>query len=84
MVQFLASVLQVVGSLLSELILGVKEANKKTRAVAYQLLVEVAGRMHEAEPPSTDMDPEAPGVCGLSTDHQSGGKSSAVLTRREI
>jgi hypothetical protein len=62
-VQFLASVLQVVGSLLSELILGVKEANKKTRAVAYQLLVEVAGRMHEAEPPSTDMDPEAPGEC---------------------
>ena len=37
--------------LITEIILCVKEANKRTRAAAFDLLVDVATEMHEADPP---------------------------------
>jgi ribosomal RNA-processing protein 12 len=41
----------VLAPLVSEIVLSLKEANKRTRAAAYDLLVEVAAAAHEAEPP---------------------------------
>ncbi|KAL3148459.1 hypothetical protein ABBQ38_013906 [Trebouxia sp. C0009 RCD-2024] len=42
---------QVVGSMVSEIILCVKEVNQKTRTAAYELLVSLARAMHEQHPP---------------------------------
>ncbi|GAB4822579.1 hypothetical protein N2152v2_009625 [Parachlorella kessleri] len=42
---------QVVASMVGEIILCVKESNKKTRLAAYQLLVEIGHALHEAQPP---------------------------------
>ncbi|PRW60392.1 ARM repeat superfamily [Chlorella sorokiniana] len=42
---------QMVASMVSEIILAVKERNKQTRATAFELLVQIAHAMHEAEPP---------------------------------
>ncbi|KAL0054199.1 hypothetical protein WJX82_005285 [Trebouxia sp. C0006] len=55
---------QVVGSMVSEIILCVKEVNQKTRTAAYELLVSLARAMHEQHPPplpatGQDMDMEA-------------------------
>ncbi|DBA66455.1 TPA: hypothetical protein ACH3X2_002431 [Trebouxia sp. C0005] len=55
---------QVVGSMVSEIILCVKEVNQKTRTAAYELLVSLAKAMHEQHPPplpalGQDMDMEA-------------------------
>jgi hypothetical protein len=43
---------QVVATLVSEIVLCVKEVNQKTRAAAYGLLVDLGQAMHEADPPS--------------------------------
>ena len=43
-------------SLVSEIILSVKERNKQTRATAFELLVQIARAMHEAEPPPPGLD----------------------------
>ncbi len=43
---------QVVATLVSEIVLCVKEVNQKTRAAAYGLLVDLGQAMHEAGPPS--------------------------------
>lgn len=40
----------VIAGIVAELILSLKEANQKTRAAAYDLLVEVAAAMHEEDP----------------------------------
>lgn len=42
---------QVVATLVGEIILCVKESNKKTRVAAYQLVVEIGHALHEAQPP---------------------------------
>lgn len=42
---------QMVASMVSEVILCVKERNKATRAAAFELLVQIAHAMHEAQPP---------------------------------
>lgn len=39
------------GSMVSEIILCVKEVNQKTRTAAYELLVSLARAMHEQHPP---------------------------------
>ena len=44
--------MQVVATLVSEIVLCVKEVNQKTRAAAYGLLVDLGQAMHEADPPS--------------------------------
>ena len=41
---------QVVGSMVSEIILCVKEVNQKTRTAAYELLVSLAQAMHQQHP----------------------------------
>jgi ribosomal RNA-processing protein 12 len=41
----------VLAPLLAEIVLGVKETNKRSRGAAYALLIEVAGAAHAAEPP---------------------------------
>jgi ribosomal RNA-processing protein 12 len=41
----------VITPMVTEIILCVKEANKRTRAAAFDLLIDVATAMHEAEPP---------------------------------
>ena len=43
--------LQVVGGMVSEIILCVKEVNQKTRTAAYELLVSLAQAMHQQHPP---------------------------------
>ena len=43
--------MQVVATLVSEIVLCVKEVNIKTRAAAYALLVGLAHAMHAADPP---------------------------------
>lgn len=43
--------LQVVAMLVSEIVLCIKEVNKRTRIAAYELLVGLARGMHEANPP---------------------------------
>jgi ribosomal RNA-processing protein 12 len=45
-----------VASMVSEIILCVKERNKQTRATAFELLVQIAHAMHEAEPPPPGLD----------------------------
>jgi hypothetical protein len=53
----------VVATLVSEIVLCVKEVNQKTRAAAYGLLVDLARAMHEAEPPSLpDLDERMEGL----------------------
>ncbi|KAL4855011.1 RRP12-like protein [Chlorella vulgaris] len=47
---------QMVASMVSEIILCVKERNKQTRATAFELLVQIAHAMHEAEPPPPGLD----------------------------
>ena len=37
--------------LVSEIVLCIKEVNKRTRVAAYELLVGLANAMHDAEPP---------------------------------
>lgn len=59
-----------VASLVSEIILCVKERNKATRATAFDLLVQIAHAMHEAEPP-------APAELGGSDDDEAMGESVA-------
>ena len=44
-------VLQLVAQLVAEIILCCKEVNTKTRATAFELLVEVGHAMHAARPP---------------------------------
>lgn len=64
--------MQVVGSMVSEIILCVKEVNQKTRTAAYELLVSLARAMHEQHPPpmppmgvgqDADMDTGPPLPC---------------------
>lgn len=45
-----------VGSMVSEIILCVKEVNQKTRTEAYELLVSLARAMHEQHPPPMGQD----------------------------
>ncbi len=40
--------------MVTEIVLCVKEANKRSRALAFELLIEVAQAMHEADPPAED------------------------------
>ncbi len=42
---------QVVAALVAEIVLCIKEVNKKTRVAAYELLVGLAHAMHAASPP---------------------------------
>ena len=42
---------QMAASMVSEIILCVKERNKATRATAFELLVQIAHAMHDADPP---------------------------------
>ena len=50
--------MQVVAMLVSEIVLCIKEVNKRTRIAAYELLVGLARSMHAANPPPifADMD----------------------------
>ena len=50
--------MQVVAMLVSEIVLCIKEVNKRTRVAAYELLVGLARSMHAANPPPVfaDMD----------------------------
>ena len=50
-----AVVLQVVSLLVGEIILCIKEVNKKTRVAAYELLVSLAKAMHEDDPPTLNL-----------------------------
>ena len=50
-----AVVLQVVSLLVGEIILCIKEVNKKTRVAAYELLVSLAKAMHENDPPTLNL-----------------------------
>lgn len=43
--------LQLVATLVAEIILCCKEVNTKTRAAAYELLIDIAHAMHTARPP---------------------------------
>ena len=45
-----------VASMVSEIILCVKERNKQTRATSFELLVQIAHAMHDAEPPPPGLD----------------------------
>lgn len=45
------SPMQMVAGMVGEIILAVKERNKAARATAFELLVQIAHAMHEAEPP---------------------------------
>ena len=51
---------QVVAMLVSEIVLCIKEVNKRTRVAAYEFLVGLAKAMHNAEPPPlvTSLDAE--------------------------
>ena len=42
--------------MVSEIILCVKERNKQTRATSFELLVQIAHAMHDAEPPPPGLD----------------------------
>jgi ribosomal RNA-processing protein 12 len=73
----------VITPMVTEIILCVKEANKRTRASAFDLLIEVATAMHEAEPPTISMDDgdEEEGaelVNGASASAHGGGLHSLV------
>lgn len=64
--------IQVVATLVSEIVLCTKEVNQKTRAAAYALLVGLGAAMHEAAPPPLpDLDARMggldlqPGVCSV-------------------
>ena len=50
---------QVVAMLVSEIVLCIKEVNKRTRIAAYELLVGLAKAMHSAEPPPNVMSLDA-------------------------
>ncbi len=45
--------------LVSEIVLCIKEVNKRTRIAAYELLVGLAKAMHSAEPPPVMISPDA-------------------------
>ena len=45
--------------LVSEIVLCIKEVNKRTRIAAYELLVSLAKAMHQAEPPPVVMSLDA-------------------------
>ena len=60
---------QMVALMVSEIILSVKERNKQTRATAFELLVQIAHAMHEAEPPPA----------GLDQDHDMSGAGAHAL-----
>ena len=54
---------QLVATLVAEIILCCKEINTKTRAAAYELLVDIAHAMHDARPPPDAIsDEEAMGA----------------------
>lgn len=44
--------------MVGEIILCIKEVNKKTRVAAYELLVSLAHTMHENNPPPSALDSE--------------------------
>ena len=55
--------------MVSEIILCTKEVNKRTRAAAYDLLVQIGHAMHEEEPPgraADDSDDDAMGKIRFS------------------
>jgi hypothetical protein len=52
------AVLQLMASLVVEVVLACKEVNQKTRSAANDVLVDIAHAMHESAPPS--LDPSAP------------------------
>lgn len=66
-----------VASLVSEIILCVKERNKATRGTAFDLLVQIAHAMHEAEPPS------GPGGPGGGSDDDDMGEPLALSLSQE-
>ena len=51
---YLDSVLQLMASLVVEVVLACKEVNQKTRSAANDVLVDIAHAMHESAPPSLD------------------------------
>lgn len=51
---------QVIAMLVSEIVLCIKEVNKRTRIAAYELLVGLARSMHDAEPPPMLRSMDAP------------------------
>jgi ribosomal RNA-processing protein 12 len=53
----------VITPMVTEIVLCLKEANKRARAAAYELLVDVARALHQAEPPTTRVEHH--------TDHES-------------
>lgn len=73
---------RVITPMVTEIILCVKEANKRTRAAAFDLLLEVATAMHEAEPPTINIneddgnEEEPPAAASASA--QGGGLHSLV------
>ena len=50
--------LQLVATLVAEIILCCKEVNTKTRAAAYELLIDIAHAMHAARPPPDTLPDE--------------------------
>ena len=48
------AVLQLMASLVVEVVLACKEVNQKTRSAANDVLVDIAHAMHESAPPSLD------------------------------
>jgi ribosomal RNA-processing protein 12 len=68
----------VITPMVTEIILCVKEANKRTRAAAFDLLIEVATAMHEAEPPTIDAIDDDEEERTASASAQGGGLQSLV------
>lgn len=55
------AVLQLMASLVVEVVLACKEVNQKTRSAANDVLVDIAHAMHDSAPPS--LDPSASTTC---------------------
>ena len=51
--------IQVVAMLVSEIVLCIKEVNKRTRIAAYELLVGLAKAMHESDSPQIHLGLDA-------------------------
>lgn len=68
----------VITPMVTEIILCVKEANKRTRAAAFDLLIEVATAMHEAEPPTINVNDNDDEELAASASAQGGGLHSLV------
>ena len=59
-------IVQLVATLVAEIILCCKEVNTKTRAAAYELLIDIAHAMHAARPPpDTIPEGDTMGACHL-------------------